>query len=69
MRNSEINQYGILRAYTYVMAVDINGNNIRRRVSLGTDFCTELETAKDTVERVRSNNQNMNVEAQLLINL
>lgn len=63
------NKQGILRAYTYVLATDINGNKIRRRVSLGTDWCTELETARDTVERVRDNNQSLRVEAEFKINL
>ena len=67
MRNSE-NQ-GVLRAYTYVIATDIMGKRIRRRVSLGTDWCAELQSAKDTMERVRSNNRELEISGEFKINL
>ena len=65
VRNSD----GVMRAYTYVEMTDINGRSIRRRVSLGVDWNTELETARDTMERTRANNPSLRIEGDFRINL
>lgn len=65
LRNSD----GVMRAYTYVEATDIFGRMIRRRVSLGTDWNTELESARNTIERVRANNQGLVVCGDFRVNL
>jgi hypothetical protein len=62
------NTDGILRAWIYVEVTDINGCVNRKRVSLGNDYNTTLETARDTVERVRRSNQQM-VSADFRVNL
>ena len=67
MRNS--NNQGTLRVYTYVTVTDIHGNEIRRKVSLGTNWVTELEPARDTMERVRADNRNLQVFGEFKIKL
>lgn len=62
------NTDGVLRAWFYVEVTDINGSMVRRRVSLGNDYSTTLETARETVDRVRRSNQQM-VSADFRINL
>ena len=59
---------GVLRAWVYVEVTDINGCLMRKRVSLGNDYNTTLETARETVERVRRSNEQM-VSADFRVNL
>ena len=63
------NTDGVMRAYTYVEMTDINGRHIRRRVSLGVDWNTELETARDTIYSTRANNPGIRVEGDFRVNL
>lgn len=63
------NTDGVLKAYTYINVVDIMGRSTRRRVSLGMDWNTPLETARDTMERTRANNPNLELHGEFKINL
>jgi len=60
---------GHLRTHTRVHAVDIFGRSITRRVSLGTDWNTTLETARETVQKVRENNPGIEINADYRIAL
>lgn len=60
---------GQMRASTRVSAVDIFGRSITRRVSLGTDWNTSLDTARDTVQKVRENNPGIEINAEYRVSL
>lgn len=65
MRNTD----GVMRAYTYVYATDIMGRHVRRRVSLGTVWNTELENARNTMQTVRDNNRGLEILGDYRVNL
>lgn len=60
---------GMLRAYTYVFVTDINGNTLRKRVSLGNDYNSSLEAAREVMQRTRANNKDTEVCGDFKISL
>ena len=68
MPATERNKDGMLKAYTRINVTDIFGRQVSRRVSLGTEFCIELQAARDMVEVARRNNS-VDIQAEYRINL
>ena len=62
------NTDGVLRAYTRVNVTNIFGQHVSKRVSLGTDWNTTLETARDLVKKARESNS-VEIQAEYRINL
>jgi len=63
------NTDGILRAWVYIWITDINGLKTRKRVSLGNDYNTTLDNARNTASNVRESNGGMEIMADFRINL
>ena len=66
---TERNKDGYLKAHTLVHVTDIFGNDIARRVSLGTDWNTTLESARERINTAREKNPSIQIQAEFRINL
>lgn len=62
---------GILRANIRVPIVDLNGHDTTRRVSLGVDYQTTMEEAREKVAAAREANREMGmrIDARFTIDL
>lgn len=63
------NTDGILRAWVYVWVTDIYGCKTRKRVSLGNDYNTTLDNAREIADKAREHNQDIEVMADFRVNL
>ena len=60
---------GTVRAYTRVQITDLHGVTRMKRVSVGTDYSADLDTARSLVESARHANNGLNIEANFSISL
>ena len=63
------NTHGTMRAWVYVYVTDITGRSIRKRVSLGNDYNSTLESARDTMQRARAGNRELSVNGDFRISI
>lgn len=69
MRDYPSTPNGVLSVGTYFMAVDVLGRSVRRRVSLGRVWGTDLESAKSMAVAVRNNNPEIDVRVNFSMEL
>lgn len=61
--------HGTVRAYTRVQITDLQGVTRMKRVSIGTDYHSDLDTARSLVDSARRANEGLQVEANYSISL
>lgn len=60
---------GTVRAYTRVQITDLQGVTRMKRVSVGTDYHSDLDTARSLVDSARAANKDLHIEANYTVSL